>query len=351
MTGRFRQLGGLILVTALMQSGAGCLSMARAKKPAPEFIDAPRELDKMTMPPTRVEPPDVLLVEAIKGVPRPPHTIEPLDVLAVQLADPLPAPAEPLSGLYPVDADGTITLGPTYGGAVQVGGLTLPDAKKKVEQFLEAAAKLKEPKVTITLAQTRAAQRISGPHLVRPDGTVGLGAYGGVHVAGMTLPEVKKAIELHLSQFLQDPEVSVEVQGFNSKTVYVVLDGGGAGQTVQRLPCTGNETVLDAIAQVNGLSPVSSTDRIWVARPAPAGMPHQVLPVDWNGIVGCADTTTNYQLFPGDRVYVASQPLVRIDTRLARLLSPVERLLGVTLLGVGTVNQIRFPNQGGFGGF
>jgi polysaccharide export outer membrane protein len=212
--------------------------------------------------------------------------------------------------------------------------------------------KLKEPKVSVGLAQTRSAQRISGPHLIRPDGSIGLGSYGSVPVAGMTLSQVKRTIEDHLANYLQDPEVSIEVQGFNSKTVYVILDGGGAGQTVQRLPCTGNETVLDAIAQVNGLSQVSSTDRIWVARPAPAGMSHQILPVNWNAVVRAADTTTNYQLFPGDRVYVAAQPMVRVDTRLSRVLAPVERLLGVVLLGSGTVNSISGRGTGGgFGGF
>ena len=38
----------------------------------------------------------------------------------------------------------------------------------------------------------------------------------------------------------------MDVQGFNSKLYYVILDGGGAGQQVVRLPVTGNETVLDA---------------------------------------------------------------------------------------------------------
>lgn len=328
----------------------GCLSAFRKPMAPAETPAVPRELDKVSHPTYRVEPPDILLIEAYKGVPKPPHKIEPLDVLAVSLAEPLPN--EPLTGQFTVDPDGTINLGPSYGGTVSVVGLTIPEAKTAIEQFLMTGAKLKAPAVTLNLAQTRAVQRVAGTHLVRPDGTISLGSYGTVTVVGLTLPEVKKVVEAQLGQYLLNPEVSVEVQGFNSKLIYVVLDGGGSGQTVQRLPCTGNETVLDAIAQVNGLTAVSSTDMIWVARPAPAGSPPQVLPVNWDAVVGAADTTTNYQLLPGDRVYVASQRLVRVDTALARILAPVERVFGVILLGTGTVQTLRNPNQGlGAGGF
>jgi polysaccharide export outer membrane protein len=157
----------------------------------------------------------------------------------------------------------------------------------------------------------------------------------------MTVAETKASIEAQLRKYLQDPEIVVEVQGFNSKTYYVILDGGGAGQQVIRLPVTGNETVLDAIANVNGLSPVSSTHHIWVARPAPTDCaPYQILPVDWYSVSTRGDPTTNYQLMPGDRVYVDAQAAVVADTYLARFLAPIERLFGVTLLGASAVREI-----------
>jgi polysaccharide export outer membrane protein len=167
----------------------------------------------------------------------------------------------------------------------------------------------------------------------------------------MTLAEIRRAVETHLSQFLLDPEISVDVQNYNSKIFYVVLDGAGAGQTVVRLPITGNETVMDAVAQVNGLTAVSSQDRIWVSRPAPDGGCHQVLPVDWRAVVEQADPATNYQILPGDRVFVAAYPLTKLDIVMARMIAPVERAFGVVLLGTSAVNNIRFPQgQGGFGG-
>ena len=82
----------------------------------------------------------------------------------------------------------------------------------------------------------------------------------------MTLNQAKNAIESHLTAYLQKPEVVIDVLAYNSKVYYVVYDLGGAGQRIYRLPSTGNETVLDAVSQLTGLSPVSDQDRIWIAR-------------------------------------------------------------------------------------
>jgi polysaccharide biosynthesis/export protein len=308
--------------------------------------DFPRELDKASLPAYTVEPPDILLIEAVRAVPKPPYRIESLDAIIIQFATPLPN--TPGTMVVFVEPDGTVNLGTEYGGTVRVAGLTLPEAKAAIEKHLKAFG-LKNPEVTVALSQSRASQRISGPHLVRPDGTIGLGIYGEVRVSGLTLADVKKAIETHLASHLLNPEVAVDVTAYNSKLVYVILDGGGAGQQVVRLPFTGNETVLDAIAQVNGLAPVSSTNHIWVARPAPAGGPHQVLPVDWRAVSALADTGTNYQLLPGDRVYVAAQHLVEADTFLARLFAPLERVLGITLLGNVTYRSLNGDYNTGTG--
>jgi polysaccharide export outer membrane protein len=204
-----------------------------------------------------------------------------------------------------------------------------------------------EPEVTVTLSQAGAVQDIRGEHIVGPDGTVRLGVYGSVRVCGMTLDEAKAVIESHLGQFLYRPLISLDVIGYNSKVYYVVTDGGGSGEQVVRLPATGNETVLDAISYVNGLPPVASKKRIWVSRPGPPGCPRQVLPVDWAAVVCGGETATNYQILPGDRVYVMAQPIVTFDTNLARVLAPFERVLGVTLLGRTTVAA--FEGQGIFG--
>ena len=73
----------------------------------------------------------MLLIEAVRAVPKPPYKVEPLDILVVHLANPIKD--ETLSGLFTVDPDGTINLGPAYKGTVRVVGLTIPEAKEAVE--------------------------------------------------------------------------------------------------------------------------------------------------------------------------------------------------------------------------
>jgi polysaccharide export outer membrane protein len=186
-------------------------------------------------------------------------------------------------------------------------------------------------------------QPIRGQHLVRPDGTIGVGIYGSVYVAGMTLDQAREAIARQIRTVKKDFDIatlSVDVLAYNSKFYYIVSDGGGYGEQVIRLPITGSETVLDAISQIGGLNAVASKKQVWVARTA-GGHGQQILPVDWCGITKGGQVATNYQVMPNDRIYVNSKALVRVDTGLSRILSPVERVFGVTLLGSTTVNSIR----------
>jgi polysaccharide biosynthesis/export protein len=207
----------------------------------------------------------------------------------------------------------------------------------------------------IESTQSLPTQPVRGQHLVRPDGTINLGIYGAsIYVAGLTLDQVRAAVANAIQSRL-DPEkvkvkledVNVDVLAYNSKVYYVITDGGGYGEQVYRIPSTGNETVLDAIAHINGLPPVASKKHIWVARRSANGGKNNVLPVDWCGITQRGDISTNYQLFPGDRLYVQADHLITTDSMLAKILSPIERVLGVTLLGSSTVNSIRFPQGNG----
>jgi polysaccharide export outer membrane protein len=60
-------------------------------------------------------------------------------------------------------------------------------------------------------------------------------------------------------------------------------------------------------------------------------------------------TLTNYQLLPGDRVYVKAEKIFRVDSWLQKTLSPIERVLGITILGASTVNEIKGQGRGGQG--
>jgi polysaccharide export outer membrane protein len=260
----------------------------------------PTELQKLSHAPYMIEPPDILFIDTIRMIPRPPYVVQPLDVLLIRVADTLPG--QPIDGTYSVAPDGSINLGFSY-GTVRVGGLSLQQAEESIRRALSRV--LTSPQVAVGLSQYRAVQQTRGEHLVRQDGTISLGTYGCVYVAGLTLAEAKCAIERHLACYVQEPEIALDVFAYNSKVYYIIYDGAGFGQQVYRLPVTGNETVLDAISSVSGLPAVASKKRIWVARPAPCDNPCvQILPVDWRAITMAGSPCTNYQIFPGDRIIV-----------------------------------------------
>src|SRR4051794_36517847 len=190
--------------------------------------DVPTELQKIALPDYTIAPPDVLVIDAANLIPRPPYRVVPLDGLLIrvtvlapnkdQMANEL-LPGQPIDGLYRVDVSGDVNLGYDY-GSVALRGKTIPEAKQAVTDHLKQRFKA-EFNVLVALVESRALQQIRGEHLVRPDGKVTLGIYGSVFVTGLTVDAAKLAIETHLSQFLFEPQVSVDVAGFNSQVYYV----------------------------------------------------------------------------------------------------------------------------------
>ncbi|APW64069.1 polysaccharide biosynthesis/export family protein [Paludisphaera borealis] len=207
---------------------------------------------------------------------------------------------------------------------------------------------------------------ISGERLVRPDGKITLGFYGEVFVAGLTIPEIKEKIVLHLRKHLtdnvlglyeEDPEtgkvkpidpkdsdrIFVDVTAYNSKNYYVLGDVGAPG----KLPITGNETVLDALQYAGGLLPTAAPQNIRLVRPAPPGACcEQLLPVNLAAITSGGDPTTNYQLMPGDRVVVYRDPIVRTTIFIDRLAAPFQTVLNSILQTSFTIRSVDYAKLG-----
>lgn len=289
-----------VVAAVLSASASGCVLHRAEIVPIPNPGAVPSELDMVSLPPYVIGPPDILLIDVL---------LPPADVLS------------PPVGLVP--------------------------------------------------------QRIEGQHLVQPDGTVRLGIWGSVPVSGLTLDQAAEAVRQHVFekinknsairkqlddaakekdpkkdkpiQLIDNPEkllVAVAVFAYNSKTYYIITDGAGYGEQIYSFPITGNDTVLSALANINGLPQVASKRNIWIARRTPhTGSPEQILWVDYVGTTQHGVTNTNYQMFPGDRLYVRSQKIFRVDSFMQKALTPIERLLGVTLLGSSTVNSISGRTQ------
>ncbi|HEY0981536.1 MULTISPECIES: polysaccharide biosynthesis/export family protein [unclassified Schlesneria] len=376
----FGRHGRSPIVLAMLLSqvvAAGCVTPPQQRLLQLQGASVPRELDKVNLPDYVVEPPDILLIQAMHTLRSPDARLIPGDRLQVRLKNglPLDLPEDDsisqsqrdaelqielgfkvLAGNYRVESSGALDFGPVY-GKVHVAQMTAAEAEVAITRHLITNVGVKSPELSVELVDLEAPQPVSGEHLVRPDGRVSLGIYGEVYVAGMTLPEVRAAVTQQLAENgIQDPKVAVDVSTYNSKTYYIISDGGGFGEQVARFQYTGNETVLDAIAQINGLAEVSSK-KIWIARPSPSdSCAAQILEVEWEDITALGQTATNYQLMPGDRIYIQADHLVALNNKIEKIVAPVERLLGVSILGFNVVRNskgvypIKSIGAGGGGG-
>jgi protein involved in polysaccharide export with SLBB domain len=113
--------------------------------------------------------------------------------------------------------------------------------------------------------------------------------------------------------------VFVDVTAYNSKNYYVEGDVGTPG----RLPSTGNETVLDALNFAGGLIATAEPNAIRLVRPARGGKPARVYKVDLEAIRDKGDLTANYQIFPGDRLVVGRNEVVKKTIEFDRLRLPL----------------------------
>ena len=213
------------------------------------------------------------------------------------------------------------------------------EAAAAIRQALRWAG-FQNPTVTVQLVRFAAIQDISREYTVAPDGVVKLSRFGAVNLAGKTVTEARLAIQDHLAQFFDLPLVGVSVVGYNSKTYYVITAEALAGETIQRFPVTGNETVLDAIGQVKGMSAGVRAKRCGLRGPASGDCQQdQVLPVDWDAITAGGETKTNYQILPGDRLYIVDDSLVAANNYIGFFTDPISRLLNISVLGTSTTRN------------
>lgn len=337
----FRRLCLLVLISFIV----GCVSQTAFfdPKPAgtPSFRDIPKETAKSSLPDYFLESPDLITVEAVHLVPKSPYMLRVFDVIAL---DVIGTPVEePIIGNFSVEPGGTIQLGGAY-GAVRIEGLSLAEAEQSIARHLIWSPENTQGRlgphtvVSAKLVRMSDVQQIAGTHLIAPDGYITLGSYGRVYINGLTVDECREAIEFHLSKALEHPQVAVDVYSYNSKEYYVIFQSAAMDELVFVFPYTGNETVLKAIGNTNGLAP-NSSKRIWVARPV--GNTHKpvILPVDWVAVTAYGMPQTNYQLLPGDRVFVVESRWVAADGVLARIIAPFERIMGFSLLGATTATR------------
>lgn len=221
-------------------------------------------------------------------------------------AEPAPAPLVQAAPV-PTPASAAHLVVPAAGAVPrELEKVALPPYIVEAPDLLQIEAVWKNPKA----ADLSTPPPVTGQFVVRPDGTVGLGLWGSVAVAGLTIEQAAAAVREHLANQKRgvsagELRVSVDVIAMNSKRYYIITDALVGEEQVYVFPITGSETVLDAVRQLGGLAEVAGKRKVWIARKSSDG--DRILPIDWNGITQQGLAHTNYQIMPGDRLHVSGK--------------------------------------------
>ena len=145
--------------------------------------------------------------------------------------------------------------------------------------------------------------RLPADQEVLTDGTVDLGKYGRAVVAGSTLEQAESCIQEKIASS-EEEATAINVRLIQPVHRYYVI---GEVNSPGAYPLAGHETVLDGIMEAGGLTPKASACDLLLARPTTPCSCRVVLPICYRAITQLGDTSTNYQLRPGDRIFVARQ--------------------------------------------
>ena len=140
---------------------------------------------------------------------------------------------------------------------------------------------------------------------IAPDGTISFLQANSVHVAGMTIDEIRATFEAALSRYYRNVRLIITPGELASKRNIILGKVVDKGRFVLARPMT----ILEAIARSRGIETglleqrtieIADMDRSFIVR---AG---QKLPVDLGALYYRGDLSQNVELEPGDYIYIAS---------------------------------------------
>ena len=138
---------------------------------------------------------------------------------------------------------------------------------------------------------------------VRPDGRITIPLVKDMPAVGKTPAMLEEDIRLQLSQYIEDPLVSVivnEFAGTFSQQVRIV----GATEKPASLPYRANMTVLDAMIAVGGLSEFASGNKAKLIRFDKQSGQQREYALRLTDLLRRGDSEANVMLRPGDVIII-----------------------------------------------
>jgi polysaccharide biosynthesis/export protein len=142
---------------------------------------------------------------------------------------------------------------------------------------------------------------------VQPDGFIALREIGDINVNGITVPDVKKAVESAYSKILAKPEIGVNLKDFEKPTFTAAGQVGKPG----RYELRGDTTVIEGIALAGGFTTSSKHSQVVLVRRVDDQWSHAQL-IDVKKLMASKDLGEDYHLQPGDMLIVPQNQLSKI---------------------------------------
>jgi polysaccharide biosynthesis/export protein len=183
------------------------------------------------------------------------------------------------------------------------GGSNLPNAPAIPAQQQASEEYIIGPLDKLTIFVWRN-QELGGTVQVRPDGRITTPLITDMPAAGKTATMLQQDIKLQLSQYINDPIVSVIVNEFNSKNNQQIrIAGAGVGKPIA-IPYTANITLLDAITAAGGISEYAAGNKARLQRVDRNTGRMQEYSLRIGDLLRKGDTRANVLLQPGDIIII-----------------------------------------------
>ena len=146
--------------------------------------------------------------------------------------------------------------------------------------------------------------------VVRPDGNVNFPLVGEVPAAGMTGSELTEKMTTGLSEYVKNPQVTVNVVKFHTTRVYVLGEVAKPGM----YELEKQHNLLDAIGIAGSYTKEAAKKKVTIIRKDQTGDP---IKVNLMNIWEKGDMTQNYALNDGDVVYLSDNGKIDIPSILS----------------------------------
>ena len=150
------------------------------------------------------------------------------------------------------------------------------------------------------------------PFVVRPDGTVSFPLVGIIHAEGMTVSQFTDVLQQGLSQYIVNPDVSVNITKLGRMRVYVF----GEVRKPGAVELEKGHTIIDAIGAAQGFTRDTAKKKIYLIH---QDQPKSLIPINLNNMLKTGDMSQNLVMREGDILYLTKNH--RID--FARDIAPI----------------------------